>query len=214
MSAADRLGAARTARPRKQSEDQEHDDATGIQSRSVLAPGCAPAGGPARPAARRELAAVLQASGAAIADPRVEDGVQQVGDRLASTTTTAKTRTMPSTTGKSRLVIACSELRPTPGSAKIGSMITVPPIERAEVQPDDVIRPNSELRNACREQDLPGPDALGAGGRDVVLAAASARRCRRAGAGCRSRTAGSRSPTDGRISELQVVHGARADSGT
>src|SRR3954464_8878168 len=88
--------------------------------------------------------------------------------------------TAASTTTKSRVLIDCSSSCPRPGSAKICSMMTVPPISVPRFSPTTVIRPNELLRDVGRaeravaervpDQHLPRTQALGLRRRDVVLA--------------------------------------------
>ena len=230
---ADRVGAEQVARPRTRQvgvqdgaagrlghqdrsgpgsrQEQDHDERDGIQMPAERlasawlrrrtgsgggagrAPGCAP-------------------SGAAMAHPGVQHGIEQVGDEVRQHDDDGEDE---HDALDHRDVAVGDRLqqssRPMPGSPKICSMITVRPMSVPRFSADD--RDQAEQRVAQRvpREDPPRPDALGPRGGDVVLAPASARGCRRAGAACRSRTGGSRSRSPAaRASE--VVAGCRRRS--
>ena len=89
--------------------------------------------------------------------------------RLASSTPIAITRLTACTTGKSRVVIESTAQRPMPGIEKMLSVMTEPPTDQPELQPEHGHDRNQRvLERVAQHHGLLG-QPLGAGRRHVVL---------------------------------------------
>ena len=104
-----------------------------------------------------------------MADARIGHGVEQVDHRLTSTNTVASSSTPPCTARKSRAETASTSQRPTPGQAKIVSVMIAPPSRITELEADHGDRRDERVLEHVDEQHAPLGQALRPRGAHVVL---------------------------------------------